>query len=183
MERSNAERFFFEQEEFMPTLGSVVPVLRKSGSSDIASPPAGWIGSKLGLKGDLVTLDANGRVDQAVAVNVAITSGSPRIAYLSQNVAASVAQNTAVAIEKFDDDTLISLPVSNTSDSAAIPTTLAQVGKQYQLRRTNTTGIYVIDTLLTATPVVEVVGIDPRYPVGENGGLLICRVLAGARLA
>lgn len=165
----------------MPAIGSILPKIRKSGSSDIGQPPAGWVGSKLGRKGDLVQIDSNGRVDQVVAVSTAVTSASPRIAMLQQSVSSSIAQGTVVPIEKFDDDTLLVLQASNASD-AAVATTNAMVGQQYPLRRA-ADGTYVVNTATNTNPVVEVVDRDPAYNLGETGGTLLCRVLPAMRLA
>jgi len=165
----------------MPSIGSILPILRKSGSSDISSPPAGWIGSKAGQKGDLVTIDSSGRVDQVVAVSTAITSSSPRIAALGQNLKDTVPATTIVIVEKLDDDTLIALQASNASD-AAVVTAKTMVGQQYPLRRT-AGGTYVVNTATNTAPVVEMVGLDPRYNEGEAGGTLLCRVLPSMRLA
>ena len=164
----------------MPALGTFLTALRRKGSTEVAFPPAGWVGSKAAKRGDIVTVDTNGRGDQAAAAGNSFTN-TTRIGFMGTAMSASDAQGTACKIEKFDDDTLVELPACTTD--TAVATTNAMVGKQYQLRRTTTTGYYVVDTNLTATPVVEVVAISKRYAIGEVGGTLLCRVLSAARLA
>lgn len=165
----------------MPALGTYpLTALRRKGPPEIAFPPAGWVGSKAGKRGDIVTIDANGRGDQAAAAGANVTSAT-RVGFLGTAFSASDAQGSTCKIEKFDDDTLLELPATTTD--TAVATTNAMVGKQYQLRRTTTTGYYTADTNLTATPVVEVVAISKRYAVGEVGGYFLCRVLPTARLA
>lgn len=164
----------------MPALGTLVPSLRRKGSTEIAKPPAGWVGSKAGKRGDLVTIDSNGRLDQAVAAGNNV-GASTKLAFLKTALASGDAQGTACEAEKFDDDVLLELPVTN--DDTAIATTNAMVGKQYELRRTTTTGYYVVNSNATTNVKVEVVAISKRYAVGEVGGTLLCRVLPAARVA
>jgi len=168
----------------MPTIGSIVPILRKSGSSDIVSPNLGWVGSKAASKGDLVTIDANGRADQLVAVTTAYTSATGgRLGAIDRALTSSAAQGSAVNVEKLDDDTLIALQATNgTESNQAQATTNAMIGKQFPLYRT-TSGVYTVNVTTNTNPVVECVAIDPRYNVGEVGGTLLLRVLPAFRLA
>lgn len=164
----------------MPAIGTVVPRLHRTGASKIDTNGK-WVGSKLGKKADLVTIDANGRYDQVVAASNAITSASGRIAALGQGIKASVLVDTKCQAEKFDDDVIIVLPCA-TSAGAAKATTQAMKGKLFPLFR-DASGNYVVNTDSNTNPVVECIDIDPAYNVGEVGGLLQLRVLQGQRLA
>ncbi len=166
----------------MPSIGSITPDFHKSGSSDIDTPNLGWIGAKAGNSRDLVTIDANGRVDQVVAVATAYnsTTGS-RVALLGASVAAAAAQGTLVPIEKWDEDASLSMQCA-TAAGAAKATADNMKGKQFPLFR-DANGNYVVNTDSNANPVVECIDIDPNYAVGEVGGTLICALLPAFRLA
>jgi|GEM_PF-4730825 len=171
----------------MPSIGSVIATLRRSGSSNIDIPNLGWVGSKAGIKHDIVVIDTNGRADQAVATSTALNSSPsppPRVAILGQKMDASAAQNAACNIEKWDEDCTLSLPCAN-STGVALATADNMKNKQYALFRDGN-GNYVVNTSANgpgANPIVECVGIDPAYPVGEVGGLLVCRLLPTYQLA
>jgi len=157
-------------------------ILRKKGPSNVAFPPAGWVGSKAGTKGDFITLDSNGRVDQAAAGGSNIGS-TTRVALLATpSISSSATAGAACAIEKLDDDTLIELQATSSDSLAA--TANSMVGKRYEVRRITTELNYTVDTSTGASsnPTVEVVEISKRFPVGTSGGTLICRVIGSQRI-
>lgn len=165
----------------MPALGTFKYSIRRSGSTDITSPPLGWVGSKAGAKGDLVIL-SSGVVDQAVTTLGNNIGAGARLALLSTPTILSTAPvNTPCEIEKFDDDTLIELPA--TTGGAATATSTSLIGAQREVKRVTGSGYYTVDVGSTTNNVVEIVAISPRYIAGEVGGTYLCRILPAARLA
>jgi hypothetical protein len=166
----------------MPATGTMWPVLRRDGASRPRIDTKGkWVGSKLGLEGDLVTKDANGRYDQAVAAGANIGANT-KIAFLGGKVAATVAADgQAPPVEKLGDDELLELQAVDGA-GAAVATTQAMEGDTLEIKRL-ASGQYAVDTSATANAKVEVIGVSPRYGLGEVGGYLLCRVLPAARLA
>ena len=164
------------------TLTRVVNVYR-TGSTDITTPPNGWVGSKLGTKGDLVTLDSNGRVDQAVAAGSNVGANT-RLALLNDAVASTVAQGASVGIEKLDDDTLIELPVTSGDSAISTPSTTLPtlIGKQYEIRRVTTSGIYTVDTSATTNVKCEVVSLGTVFPTSDNFSTVLVKILSAARI-
>lgn len=189
----------------MPSTLTRVAQVYKSGSTDLAFPPAGWVGSKLGTKGDIVTMTTAGIVDQSAAVTnlLAAPGAGARIACLNDSIPASgstgtlpSAAGTIVGIEKFDDDTLIELPLAASAVGAgtvgvpaAIAATpalvlaaaIAAINSQFRLARA-TNGTYYVDFSTTSTPHVEIVGLGTRYPASANFATVLCRVLSNARI-
>jgi len=168
----------------MPTLGTIPIRIRKSGSTKTQTPPGGWVGSKAGKKGDLVTLDSNGRVDQVVAAGNHITSASDTLAYLSQARVVGDAQGTLTQIDKFDEDTLLAVPACTVSGTTptAVATTNAMIGQQYPLLRDASSNL-CLNTSTNTNPVCEVVDWSRDYKIGEVGGILLVRILPSQRVA
>lgn len=183
----------------MPTTLTRVAKVYKTGSSDITGPPAGWVGSKLGVKDDLVVINTSGQVDQACAASATIATPAVNklIALLNDGIPASgtagvisSAAGTLVSIEKVDDDTLIELPVATSSGASlgtpaaiATPATtaLTLVGLQFQISR-NSLGTYYVNTNLTSNPHCEVDSLGTLYPVSDNFATVLVKILPGARL-
>jgi len=122
---------------------------------------AGWVGSKLGTHGDLVTIDANGYIDQAVAVNT-VVAATTRVGRLQIDIASTIAVATdealAVTYQPFNPDSLAEYQLITGADLDTVVTaTAAMVGDIYGLART-TLGAYVVDT--NTTTHVRVVRVD-----------------------
>jgi hypothetical protein len=163
----------------MPALGTMWPVHRKDGGSAKIDTKGKWVGSKAGVEGDLVTRDANGRYDQAVAAGSNIGANT-KIGILNQDVLSTVAADGQVSVERFDDDSVLELQAVDGS-GVAVATTQAMVGDSLEIKRL-ASGQYAADTATTTNAKVEVIGISPRYALGEVGGFLLCRVIAAQRL-
>ena len=173
----------------MPTTLTRVTHIARSGSSDVVAPPAGWVGSKLGTRGDIVTL-SSGAVDQSHAAGSTIADAT-RIAWLAGNVASTVAAGALIPIEKFDDDTEVELPIADSGNgtlgvpgAVSTPSTTMPtlVGVQRGITRA-TDGTYYVNNAVTTTASckVEIVRLGTRYPV-EGFMTVICKVLPGARV-
>lgn len=185
-----AEGLFLSQSRFlrqsstgglihMPAIGTVPPRLHRQGPS-LIDTTGKWVGSKLGKRNDLVTIDANGRYDQLVAVSTAYNSTTARFAALGQNIKSTVLVDAACMVEKFDDNNEIYLPCM-TAAGAAKATTLAMKGKLFPGFR-DSAGNYGVNTDSNTNPVWECLGLSPEHSVGEVGGMLRLRAIAGSRL-
>lgn len=172
----------------MPTVLTRVAQVAKAGSPLIKSPPLGWVGLKLGIPADLVQLVA-GVTDQAAAPSATI-GAAIQLAALNDPVAATVAAGTAVFIEKFDDNTLIELPIATSvGGSVAAPITVTNpgtltntlVGASFSISRSSA-GIYYVNQGLTASPHCVIDSIGTRYPVGQAFATVWVRILAANRL-
>ena len=163
------------------TLNRVIRVQR-TGSSDIQYPPNGASSGLTCAPGDLVSLDANGRVTQAGASGANL-GATVRFGVANEGVTAAT-QGVNLGVEKLDDDTLIELPVTSGDGSIATPATTAPtlIGKQFEVRRVTTSGIYSVDSSATTNVKVEVVALGTTYPTSDNFATVICKVLSGARL-
>jgi hypothetical protein len=165
----------------MPALGTHWPYLRSlGGGSPNVMVDGKWVGTKAALEGDLLTIDANGRFDQAVAAGANVGAAT-KLAFCNQTILSSEAANFTMSAEKFSDENLIELQAVDAA-GAVVATAQAKKGDQQEIRRC-ANGQYAVDTATSANAKVEIVGISPRYPVGEVGGYYLCRVLAAARVA
>lgn len=108
---------------------------------------AGWIGSAAGTHDDLITIDSNGFITEAVAAGNAVGS-TTKVGFLGQDVASSVAAASAAALAvQFrapQETTEVELSVVNNSDTLITPTA-AMEGDTIGLYR-RSTGEYVADT-------------------------------------
>jgi hypothetical protein len=129
---------------------AVAPIF---GISDYHSPgvstAAGWIGSKAGVRGAFVKVDANGFIDQAAAVTNAVAT--VRVGVLDTDVASTVAAASADALavqyRPCTNETEIELPLitSGTSLVTFVAPVAANVGDLLGLAR-RTAGDYCWDT-------------------------------------
>jgi len=163
----------------MPVVGTHWPILHNGGAPAKIDTDGRWVGSKTGIEGDLVTVDANGRYDQAVAVSNDIADAT-RIAYLNTDILSSVAADGACSVQKFDGHTVLELQACDNT-GAAVATSNAMKGDLIEIFR-RSDGQYVANTSQSVDVKVEVLGVSPRYPVGEVGGTLLCRVLETERI-
>lgn len=154
------------------------PYVEKTGSSDITQVTAGCIASFTGTKGDLVNLDANGRVQQLVAVSTNFSSTSGRFALLNNNLS-SAAVGTLTEIEKVDEDTLLIVPsLSGTADGVTAWNANLR-GVQCAGRRTST-GVYGAVSSVTTNPVFEIIDVFPGQG-SDTAPWLLVRVLPAVR--
>ncbi len=166
----------------MPTTLNRVIRVQRTGSSDIQYPPNGASAGLTCAVGDLVSLDVNGRVTQAGASGANL-GATVRFGVANESVTAAT-QGVNLGVEKLDDDTLIELPVTSGDAAIATPASTAPtlIGKQFEVRRVTTSGIYSVDSSATTNVKVEVVALGTTYPIADNFATVICKVLAGARL-
>jgi hypothetical protein len=177
----------------MPTTLQRVAQVYKSGSTDLAYPPLGWVGTLAAIKGDLVTLTA-GVINPAVAVSSTI-GNTTKLGILNDSCLATEIPTASVPVikglEKFDDDTLIELPIATSSGaSLAAPvgvstpsTTLPTlVGSQFQISR-NSAGVYYVNQALTSNTHCEVVALGTRYSTGQAFSTVLVRIVAANRIS
>jgi hypothetical protein len=131
-------------------------------------------------KGDLVILDANGRVTHAaaaVSTNVAAATASTNHLYLmEQNSPSSTPLGEQVLILAVDEGTTLSLPLC--AGDAGLAFDQAFVGKAYELRR-HATDRYCVNQSATTNPKVEVIGRDPSYPTSDAFQNVLVRPITG----
>jgi hypothetical protein len=146
------------------------------------------------IKGDLVTLTA-GVINPAIPAGQTIAT-TTRLAVLN-DACLSTEIPTANApvikgIEKFDDDTLVELPIAASANgSLLIPgavtnptaTLPALVGSQFQITRTSPAGAYYVNQSLTTNPHCEVVALGNRYPTTQAFTTVLVRILPANRIS
>ena len=166
----------------MPISLTRVIRVQRTGSTDLQYPPNGASSGLTCAVGDLVSLDVNGRVTQAGAVGANLVA-AVRFGVANEAITAAT-QGANLGVEKLDDDTLIELPVTAADVAIATPATTAPtlIGKQFEVRRVTTSGIYTVDSSATTNVKVEVVALGNTFPTSDNFATVICKVLAGARL-
>lgn len=128
-----------------------ISTIRGRGGGEVRGTALGWIGSKAGAKGDFVTVDSSGYIDQAAAAGAAVNT-SLDLAILNNKIASTVAAAASAALATkmrimHDDDT-IELQVVTNSDTEVTVTT-AMVGDAMGVYRLST-GDYAADTNATA---------------------------------
>lgn len=121
--------------------------------------PAGWVGSKAGVHGDLVTIDSNGKIDQAVAAGNPV-GATTKWAVLADDVASTVAAASddalAVRYQPLTDQDRIEMQLVNNSDTV-VTAAVTHVGDMVGFYRCSD-GSYAAD-VNTATHA-QVVDVD-----------------------
>jgi hypothetical protein len=160
------------------TLTKPFPYVKKTGSSDISQVAAGCVASFTGVKGDLVNLDASGRVQQLVNINTNFNSTNGRFALLN-SVLNAAPVGTLAEIEKIDEDTIIVVPaLSGTGDGVAVWNANLR-GVQCAGRRTSN-GAYGAVPSVTTNPVFEIIDVATGQSADAAPWLLV-RVLPASR--
>jgi hypothetical protein len=161
--------------------------IARNGATQYNEPPAGFLTGTAITSADLVTLDASGRVTQAVAVGTTIANAT-LIASANLSTAASVATGTPVGIEKFTEDCYVTLPIADsTAGTVGVPGAAtglnATIGIPYGISR-STAGIYYLDKGVTTTVSTKAVPIafDPASAL-DTFPFMVCKVIPAARLA
>lgn len=157
---------------------AVAPHFHIAGRFSPSDPtPAGWVGSKAGARGNFVTVDASGYIDQAAAVSNAVAT--VRVGVLDTDVASTVAADSSDALDvtyrPLTDLDEITLPLITSGTSVVNFVTVAntRVGDLVGLAR-RTAGDYCWDT--TGTDYAKVKSVDVA------NGLVTCVVLSTMRL-
>lgn len=172
----------------MPTTLTRVAQIARGSSVIMKAPPLGWVGLKLGIPADLVQMVA-GIVDQAAAPSATI-GAAIQVAALNDPVAVTAIAGTTVNVEKFDDQTLIELPLATSvGGSVGAPVTIVNpatltntlVGSSFSISR-SAAGIYYVNQGLTVSPTCVIDSISTRYPVGQAFATVWVRILAANRL-
>lgn len=123
---------------------------------------AGWVGSKAGVRGDLVTIDSNGKIDQAAAAGATVGT-TVKLGILDTDIASSVAaasdEALAVKYQPIDDQMLLEVQLVTDVEAAetALTAAAAHVGDMIGFGRL-TDGGYVGD--LSETSHAQVVSVD-----------------------
>lgn len=125
--------------------------VRGYGACEVRATGNGWIGSKLGKKGDFVQVDASGYIDQAAAVSAAVST-TMDLAILNNSIAAAEAaagtKALATKMRIMHDDDIVEIQIVTNSD-VAITAAVTHIGDAMGVYRC-TNGAYVADTNATA---------------------------------
>lgn len=123
-----------------------VPQVRGYGSAELRGTALGWIGSKLGKKGNFGTITAAGYIDQAAAAGAAV-AGTVDVGLLNNNIAAAEAAGStkclATKLRIPHDDDIIELGLVNGSDDAVTVTTAMEYDAFGIYRKSD--GVYAAD--------------------------------------
>lgn len=180
----------------MPATLTRVSIIHSTGSTDFATPPLGWVGNELGLEGDLVTMVA-GVVTPACPDGATVAPGV-RIAYENNPILATAPAGTLVGIVKFDEDTLLELPIAtSTGGSVGTPVAITNpvttlptfINQQFDISCSAggsavNDGIYYANAALigTANVKLELVQLGTLFPTSQGFTTGLFRVLAGSRI-
>ncbi len=132
-------------------------------------------------KGDLLAIDSNGRVTQAVAAgnNVGASTATTVMLIADQN-SLSQAVDTLIQVLTVNEDTTLTMLVMNSDTAPTVPSPLTWQGKFYEVRRCTASPYpYVVDYSQTTNTKVEVVDIDPNTS-SDTYPALIVRPIVGA---
>lgn len=124
-------------------------------------------------KGDFLTLDANGRVQQALSAGnnvggISVNATGNRIVGRAEADASGTTGKLAPVMTP--GGTQFELPVYNPTPASAVPST-AQIGKQYDLRYATGSpkNFWAVDISSTANPKLKIVDMLAAYHTGWDG--------------
>ncbi len=128
------------------------------------------------VKGDWVTIDTDGQVRLAIDTETGIWG-------LALEDASGTTDNLLDILVL--DETMI-FTASQSNAGATQVTVQTQVGLRCSWIKSTVTGsttLTVVDTADTTTPDLEILGLDPRDPLGDNNGRVLVRVISARVLA
>lgn len=131
-------------------------------------------------RGDLVAIDAtNRRVQAVVAPGNSVTSSTTPKSFGIALADASGVTDNIVPVMVLNEFTRTVLPVNHATPASAV-TNLNQIGNSYQLANVSGVG-YTVRIDQTSNPVAMIVDIWPNFPVGEQFGGVVVKILAAER--